>query len=48
MRSARKCIGFITVALGAGILLATVFPDWVLVFILSLVTINIGICIIRI
>ena len=48
MRSVRKCIGFMTVALGVGVLLATVFPEWVLVFLLSLVTINIGICIIRV
>jgi len=42
-----KCLGYITIALGAGVLLAVLLPPCVLVFLLAAVTICLGLWCVR-
>lgn len=43
----KKLIGLIVIALAGGIILVMLFPQWVITFVLAIVIIMIGICLLR-
>jgi uncharacterized protein (DUF983 family) len=43
----KKLVGFIVIALAGGIILVMLFPQWVITFILAIVMILIGLCLLR-